>query len=80
MKTIKTIKRFDVLAIRKYESAYLFDAIRVIGLPGETVKLDYDGNLYINGTLVNQPIDKEYLTLDWSQYDQPNLLIFFFKR
>lgn len=77
MKTIKTIKRFDVLAIRKYESAYLFDAIRVIGLPGETVKLDYDGNLYINGTLVNQPIDKEYLTLDWSQYDQPTEQLYF---
>ena len=77
MKTIKTIKRFDVLAIRKYDSAYLFDAIRVIGLPGETVRLDYDGNLYINGTLVNQPIDKEFLTLDWSQYDQPKEQLYF---
>ena len=27
---------------------------RVIGLPGETVRIDYDGNIYINGEILNE--------------------------
>lgn len=68
VKTKPTFKRFEVVAIQEYKDEYIFDAFRLVGLPGETVKLDYDGNLFINGEEVKQPIDKEFLKLDWSDY------------
>ena len=68
-KNIKEYKRFDVVAIQEYKDEYFFEPFRVVGLPGETIKLDYDGNLFVNGEEVKQPIDKEFLKLDWSKYD-----------
>ena len=78
VKTKPNFKRFEVVAIKKYEIGYLFDAYRVVGLPGETVKLDYEGDLYVNGEKVVQPIDKEYLKLDWTKYEHlsPEILYF----
>lgn len=66
LKTYGELKRFDVVAMGDIEYSYFFEASRVVGLPGEKVKLDYYGNLYINDELINQPIDKEYLKMDWS--------------
>lgn len=63
------LKRFDVVVLTNNAASFDFNAIRVIGLPGETVKLDYYGKLYINGELVNQPIPEEYLKLNWSDED-----------
>lgn len=67
-KTYPVFKRFDVVAIRKNDNYYIFDALRVVGLPGEKVKIDYSGNLYINGELVKQPLDEKYLEINWSNY------------
>lgn len=62
---ISDIKRYDVVAVR-----YKDDSIeklghkitlikRVIGLPGDMIRIDDNGNLYINDKLVDEPYIKE---------------------
>jgi len=33
----------------------------VIGLPGETIQIDYDGNIYINGEILEEHYGREIL-------------------
>ncbi len=57
-----SIKRFDIVVI-DYNNRLLIK--RVIGLPGETVKIK-DNNLYINDELVEQPfLDSSVVTGDY---------------
>lgn len=78
----KTIERFDI-AITYYASDYdsdgkLKDAAslkvkRVIGLPGETIKFDVDGSLYIRGTgeIEYTYVDQYFLTYEYNKNDRP---------
>jgi signal peptidase I len=78
VKTKPTFKRFEVVVKRIYEDEYFFNPFRVVGLPGETIKLDYYGQLFVNGEKVNQPIDSSFLELDWSTYgSQPIEQLYF---
>lgn len=43
---------------------------RVIGLPGEVVRIDADGKVYINGTLLDEP----YLSAEYTNAPQKPLL------
>lgn len=45
-------KRFDVIIFNYDENTKYVK--RIIGLPGETVKIDQNGNIYINGNLMNE--------------------------
>lgn len=60
-------QRFDVVVLEDSSDlhSYSFDAYRVVGLPGESILLDFFGNLYVNDVYFNQPIPKEYLKLKW---------------
>lgn len=68
-KAINKIKRFDII-VTKYASTDTKNKIkRVLGLPGETVEFvvtgngnENNGNLLINGELVEQPISSEFIT------------------
>ncbi|MDT8718705.1 signal peptidase I [Clostridium sp. 19966] len=51
------IKRGDILVFNFAPENQLFIK-RVIGLPGETVKVDDNGDVYINGTKLNEPYVK----------------------
>ncbi len=42
------VKRFDIVAIKKMDTDQYFEIKRVIGLPGETVRIS-NGSIYING-------------------------------
>ena len=66
---INKLKRFDIV-ITKYLSndSDSSKIKRIIGLPGETVEFkntgrnnEHNGDLYINGVFVEQPIDNEYV-------------------
>lgn len=47
-------ERFDVIIFPyKYQEKTYFIK-RIIGLPGETVRIDYDGNIYINGEILDE--------------------------
>ncbi len=47
-------KRFDVIVFPYLYEEDTYYIKRVIGLPGETVQIDFDGNIYINGQLLEE--------------------------
>ena len=65
---INKIKRFDIV-VTKYASTDTRNKIkRVLGLPGETIEFkvtgfgkEENGDLYINGKLIEQPIQSEFI-------------------
>lgn len=58
---VKTLDRFDVIVF-KYAYDTDTDYIkRVIGLPGETVRIDWDGQIFINDELLEEDYGKEVI-------------------
>lgn len=58
---VKTLDRFDVVVF-KYAYDTDTDYIkRVIGLPGETVRIDRDGQIFINDELLEENYGKEVI-------------------
>lgn len=53
----KEPKRFDVIVFPYQKRNYFIK--RIIGLPGETVNIDEDGNIFINGVLLEENYGKE---------------------
>ena len=54
-------ERFDVIVFpfRYAERTYYIK--RIIGLPGETIQIDEDGNIYINGEILKENYGKEVI-------------------
>lgn len=52
-------ERFDIIVFpfRYAENTYYIK--RIIGLPGETVQIDVNGDIYINGEVLDEPYGKE---------------------
>ncbi|SFB68627.1 signal peptidase I [Butyrivibrio sp. YAB3001] len=48
------VNRFDIVVFPYRYGNNEFFIKRVIGLPGETVRIDYDGNIYINDVLLEE--------------------------
>lgn len=49
----KEPERFDIVVFPMYDGEEYFIK-RIIGLPGETVRIDQQGNIYINGELLEE--------------------------
>ena len=67
---INKIKRFDII-VTKYSGSDNNKIKRVLGLPGETVEFKAtgygkaeNGDLYINGKLIEQPINMDFVRND----------------
>jgi len=58
------IKRDDIVVFWFPDDPSKSFIKRVIGLPGEVVRIDHKGQLYING----QPVDEPYLSADRTRY------------
>ena len=53
-------ERFDIIVFPyQYGGGKEFYIKRIIGLPGETVRIDQNGNIYINGKLLKENYGKE---------------------
>jgi len=65
--TFDQIKRDDIVVFWFPNNPSQSFIKRVIGLPGETIRLDAGGKLYVNGVLVDQP----YLSPDRTRSPQP---------
>ena len=53
-------KRFDIIVFPyRYTGEYFIK--RIIGLPGETVQIDGDGNIFINGEILKESYGKEII-------------------
>lgn len=51
-------ERYDIVVFPVYHEDYVYYVKRVIGLPGETVSLDGDGHILINGEAIEDPYAK----------------------
>ena len=56
-------KRFDIIIFNPNGNEKITYVKRIIGLPGETVSMDLDGKIYINGQLLNEnyALDEPFL-------------------
>ncbi len=50
----KAPERFDIVIFKESLSQNGYFIKRIIGLPGETVQIDYEGNIYINGAKLEE--------------------------
>lgn len=54
-------KRFDIIVFPFQYDTDTYYIKRIIGMPGETVQIDYDGNIYINGSLLEESYGREVI-------------------
>ena len=52
-------QRFDIIVFPFQYAEKTFYVKRIIGLPGETVQIDLQGNIYINGQILDEDYGKE---------------------
>lgn len=52
-------QRFGIIVFPFQYAEKTFYVKRIIGLPGETVQIDLQGNIYINGQILNEDYGKE---------------------
>ncbi len=67
-KAINKLKRFDVVVTKYHELDTSNKIKRIIGLPGETIWFTVtgagnknNGDLYVNGELIEQPVENKYI-------------------
>ena len=54
-------KRFDIIVFPFQYDTDTYYIKRIIGMPGETVQIDYDGNIYITGSLLEESYGREVI-------------------
>ena len=54
-------ERFDVIVFPFKHAERTYYIKRIIGLPGETVQIDEDGKIYINGEVLEESFGKEVM-------------------
>lgn len=54
-------KRFEIIVFPFQFDKDTYYIKRIIGMPGETVQIDYDGNIYINGEILEEDYGKEVI-------------------
>ena len=54
-------KRFDIIVFPFKYAEETYYIKRIIGMPGETVRIDSDGNIYINGEILQESYGKEII-------------------
>ncbi|MBQ7677700.1 MAG: signal peptidase I [Lachnospiraceae bacterium] len=52
-------ERFDIIIFPYQYAEDTYYIKRIIGLPGESVRIDYDGNIYINDELLEEDYGRE---------------------
>ena len=55
-------QRYDIIVFPFQYAGRPYYIKRIIGLPGETVYIDDDGNIYINDVLLEEPYGKDTIT------------------
>lgn len=55
----KEPERFDIIVFPFQYETNTYYIKRIIGLPGETIQIDYDGNIYIDGELLEEDYGRE---------------------
>ena len=58
----KDPERYDIIVFPFQYEPDTYYIKRIIGLPGETIYIDDDGNIYIDDEILNEPYGKEVIT------------------
>ncbi len=59
-------ERFDIVVFPPQYNTGTYYIKRIIGLPGETVQIDLQGNIYINGEILMESYGREIIDTDHS--------------
>lgn len=62
-------ERFDIIVFPYLKEDDTFYIKRIIGLPGETIQIDEEGNIYVNGELLQESYGKEVILYPGSAID-----------
>ena len=54
-------KRYDIIVFPYLKEEETFYIKRIIGLPGETVQIDEEGNIYVDGEVIDDVYGKEVI-------------------
>lgn len=57
----KDPERFDIIVFKYQHEENTYYIKRIIGLPGETVQIDKDGNIFIDGSLLEEDYGNEVM-------------------
>ncbi len=57
----KEPERFDIIVFPYEYAENVYYIKRIIGLPGETVRIDEEGNIYINGEVLEEAYGREVI-------------------
>lgn len=60
----KDPQRFDIIVFPVQYKSDTYYIKRIIGLPGETVSIDEDGNIYIDGEILEESYGREVISAD----------------
>ena len=63
-------QRFDVIVFPYQHAKHTFYIKRIIGLPGETVRIDQEGTIYINGNVLNESYGNEVILNPGRAYEE----------
>ncbi len=66
-------KRFDIIVFPFQYADETYYIKRVIGLPGETVRIDDEGNIYINGEILDENYGREVIEWPGRAYEEITL-------
>lgn len=66
-------ERFDIVVFPFRYKDNVFYIKRVIGLPGETVRIDEEGNILINGEILEEDYGKEVIVNPGRAYEEVTL-------
>lgn len=66
-------KRFDIIVFPFRYSEETYFIKRIIGMPGETVRIDEAGNIYINGDLLEENYGREVIQYAGRAYEEIEL-------
>lgn len=54
-------QRFDIIVFPFEHGKNIYYIKRIIGMPGETVRIDWEGNIYINGQILHENYGREII-------------------
>lgn len=62
-------ERFDIIVFPFLQEEETFYIKRIIGLPGETVQIDEEGNIYVDGEVLEESYGKEVIANPGRAYE-----------
>lgn len=66
-------ERFDIIVFPYQHEKNTYYIKRIIGLPGETIQIDMDGNIYVDGEVLEESYGREVI-LSPGQAEEPMVL------